>query len=572
MKKNKKILNILTMGTIVSLAFTPLLAISCNKVEDKKNDEEAINKLVNEKIQKIKEEENKLKLEQENAKNTEIANKTVSKYWDKFLNENHGRWSGNKTNFNDVNTGNDGIQNIGTNGEITDADLIKKAKFNLDTKIEENVDTYGSFHAYLWLKKELTDLGYKNNTEVVKYPAQAQLQEATGERAANASKTYVAAKGTKSLTKNLVVREDQTDVQSKLNEDGFVTQGFLWHGKDAPQRLGKTYNNFGTNIIVTINPDKEKFKDVEGIKDLYITSHYDSTGYAEHGQGGDVIKGRSSWGATDNATGVAITLAMLKHYSNPENRKNLGVRLHIVFADAEEMGVYGTTAFVNSFVEKSDNVIGAINLDTVSGGDHVYVHSRGAFGTTFGDQVNPGQTAIRDQIIAISQRRAELLNDLSQALEIHPSLQNSEEFEPITVGGTGDWSDHEPFHQKGIRTAYFESTNFDILSKYEVFDGYAQVKDDFAWIDKNGNKVKLVKQSINGGVLEKWVLPEGMKMSDIKLAGDIWHSDFDTPQFMKEHYGNRVYKQLDTIFESITEYIRSVYSFDEKTKTISYID
>ncbi|GAA5414682.1 M28 family peptidase [Ureaplasma ceti] len=521
---------------------------------------------------------------------TTEAQKDVSKFlttqaFNGFLNNNHGRFAGNFSNFTNVKSDNTGLEGI--TGAFTNKDLEKHLAHPLTETIDPNKDNYGSYHAYLYLKNEIKQMGYQDNNPegLVKYPAQGTVTEVAGQNG-KMTKTYTAAQGTLENKEHGVTMraEDSKDLKPMLKKDGFITQGFLWNGSDNANGIaGTTYNNVGNNLVVTINPTMAK-ADNATIKDVFIISHYDSTAYAESKDGtrhyGDIIKGHQSWGATDNGTGVSVNLALLKYYSQPENRNSLGVRLHIMFSDAEEEGVMGTYAFVTSFVKSNKttegveqnellkNTLSVINMDTVAGGDHTYIHARG--GTA-----HKKMTLVRDQIEAVSQRRAKELNDPTQALEIHPALSRAESQDDsfLEAGETGDWSDHEPFYEQGVATAYFESTNFDIWSKNHMYDGYSQVKNPAAWILKNGEHVDLKQTKINGGVLSKYDWPAGHdKKSDWLLTGDIWHSDLDTPEFMIKTFGNRIFLQMDTVFHSLEAYLRTIYDFNPDNQTFTYMN
>lgn len=85
-----------------------------------------------------------------NKANIDYSNTLVAKYYNSFLKENHGRWAGNEYNFS-------GIKSDGTGLESN-----AKPLYDLSTKLEENVNNYGSYHAYLWLVNAITKMGYAN--------------------------------------------------------------------------------------------------------------------------------------------------------------------------------------------------------------------------------------------------------------------------------------------------------------------------------------------------------------------------------------------------------------------------
>ncbi len=82
-------------------------------------------------------------------------------------------------------------------------------------------------------------------------------------------------------------------------------------------------------------------------------------------------------------------------------------------------------------------------------------------------------------------------------LEPNPGLN-----EHYPMGTTGEWSDHDAFDRAGIPIAYFEGSNWEIAD----LDGYSQT--------------------------EKF--------------GPIWHTDYDTLEFLNKEYPGRVEDRLNT--------------------------
>lgn len=450
------------------------------------------------------------------------ATTDAAKYYTSFLNENHGRWAGNSSNFKNV-------KNDGTGLSSTTLD----AKYPLGTKIEKTVANYGSHHAYLWLLNEVTkNLGYTELNANFTRPAYGTVSS-SGE-----SKSITAVNGTTKYdinTSNSVICNTTTD-HSLLYKTGVVTQPFLWN-------RSSTFNNIGSNLIVTINPDESKGVSSDPY-DFFIVAHYDSTASGPN---------KASWGATDNATSVAMNLAILKHFSNEVNRKNLKTRLHVMFADAEEVGVLGTNAFVRQYLGSGSPLLnsswGMINLDTIAGGDYMYIHSPDT-------KNNTGNTtpALRNMINSISKGIANDLGSNDYELQIHPQYVSNEYQE----GETGDWSDHYPFYKLvNIPIAYVESTNFALKSKYNTFDGYSQTINKNAWLTKDYVPVEMVaKKSDTGQTI--YELPDGYKLEDFILKGDIWHSDIDTPDWLATYIGeNKIFKQLDATFQTLIKFLTS---------------
>lgn len=457
------------------------------------------------------------------TKNVDSINQDVVNYYNNFLNQNRGRWAGNLSNYNNVKSDNTGLESNA------------QPKYTLETELTDGVNNYGTRHAYLWLKNEIV-----NNLKYTdKNPDVADIAAATINTSAQGDNVVQVAANTVKLG-NVIYGQNNIE-QSQLTKTGLLTQPFLWNGRDRANGIEQTYNNRGNNIVVTINPDEAKENVGTTPYDFFIVAHYDSTATGAK---------KESWGATDNATGVAQNLALLKYFSNENNRKNLKTRLHVVFVDAEEMGKLGSNAFVGQFLgtdsQIKDSSWGMINLDTIAGGDYMYVHS-------------PDTSTTNSSYNTTSGLRT-LVNNISKSLgysddytlQVHKQYSSSE----YKAGETGDWSDHAPFYQNaGIPIAYIESTNFALVSKYDVFDGYSQTINKNAWVTKKGEKVEMLKKTnLSGETI--WVLPEGYKYDDFEIKGDIWHNDIDTPTWLSENIGNeKINKQLTVVFETLTKFL-----------------
>ena len=157
-------------------------------------------------------------------------------------------------------------------------------------------------------------------------------------------------------------------------------------------------------------------------KVLFVGGHYDSV---------DVGKG-----ACDNGSGIGLLLALAARV----RAAALPYTVRFIAFGAEEDGLIGSQQYVSQLSDADiDDSIGMINLDTVAGGDFLYVYG--------GDE---------DGGWMRKQARATAAG-LGITLKTNPGL-NPE----YPAGTAGDWSDHAPFRQKGIPYAYFEATNWNI--------------------------------------------------------------------------------------------------------------
>lgn len=168
--------------------------------------------------------------------------------------------------------------------------------------------------------------------------------------------------------------------------------------------------------------------------------------------------------------------------------------IKFIFFGAEEVGLCGSDYHVSQMTpEDIKNTILMINYDSLVAGDNAYV---------YGD-VNENRK-FRDLALKIADE---------QNLKLITQPGDNPEY---PAGTTGDWSDHAAFKAAGIPHLYFESTNWTLGEK----DGYTQV--------------------------------------DVKLGenGEIWHTDFDTMDYISTNFPDRIEERLDT-FTTVTHEVLS---------------
>ena len=252
------------------------------------------------------------------------------------------------------------------------------------------------------------------------------------------------------------------------------------------------------NVIADLNNNQKQT--------LILGAHLDSTG-EKHG----------SQGATDNASGLA---AMLTIAGKLASTKNLPYNLRFIAFGAEEVGLVGSKHYVNELLKETgslDNIIAMINLDTIAGGDYLYVHS--AHTTPYKcDNTSAAynsDTHIRDRLFNISKQEVAQ----QQQYIIHPA------YEGYPEGVTGQWSDHAPFACAGVPIAYIESTNFTLNGK-DGYDGYSQTDNPALWdcFDKETGSACDRKKE------KQW--------------GDIWHTHFDQLATLNPIFPQRITQQL----------------------------
>ena len=241
-------------------------------------------------------------------------------------------------------------------------------------------------------------------------------------------------------------------------------------------------------------------------KVLILGAHYDSTA-AELG----------SHGAVDNGSGIAVLLSVAKQLSQLDE---LPYTIRFLAFGAEEIGLVGVNKYVSKLKqqpEEIEKIIGMINLDTVAGGDILYIHS--AHSTPYRRCADKStysfDPVIREALLAASKDSFE--EDVHQ---IHPP------FPGFPAGETGGWSDHAPFACSGIPIAQIEATNFSINGK-DGFDGYSQTINPALWDCFDSETMTACDRDKE----TKW--------------GHIWHKEFDVLPFLQTQFPGRLEKQLD---------------------------
>jgi len=129
-------------------------------------------------------------------------------------------------------------------------------------------------------------------------------------------------------------------------------------------------------------------------------------------------------GANDNASGSAAVLEMAKAFVNNSMKPKRSV-IFVLFA-SEELGLIGSSYFINHTPIPIDKIVAMINLDCIGYGDSI--------------QVGNGKSSPKLWNIA---RQLDSLNTKMM----------------VQATWNGGGADAGPFHDKGIPAAYFVTTN-----------------------------------------------------------------------------------------------------------------
>jgi aminopeptidase YwaD len=146
---------------------------------------------------------------------------------------------------------------------------------------------------------------------------------------------------------------------------------------------------------------------------IVFTAHYDHLG--------KMGKQAIFRGANDNASGVTMLLTLAHHFSQPENTHRHNIAF-IAFA-AEELGLLGSSHYVEQPVFPLSDIVFLVNLDIVGTGEE-------------GVKVVNG-TVFREQF--------DMLTSVNERFGLLPKIESR---------GKASISDHHPFTEKGVPCFY----------------------------------------------------------------------------------------------------------------------
>jgi len=289
----------------------------------------------------------------------------------------------------------------------------------------------------------------------------------------------------------------------------FKSMGFDAHIQKIKRPVLQEKNKYlySSNIIVEKKGRSDKV--------LVLAAHFDSTGSKQGSQG-----------AMDNGSGLAVMLAVAGAMSQ---EAELPYTLRFIAFGAEEIGLVGSRAYMKQLQQTPDKlkkIIGMVNLDTVAGGDFLYLHSAHTEPYECGGNNDDytSDTVLRDALVKVSRK---VLSE--HAHRVHP------EFPVFPEGVTGPWSDHEPFACNGIPVAYIETTNFTINGQ-DGYDGYSQSAAPGLWDCFDAKN----KTACDREQEKQW--------------GMIWHTGNDQLKHLELVFPGRVERQLSANVAVLNEF------------------
>ena len=303
---------------------------------------------------------------------------------------------------------------------------------------------------------------------------------------------------------------DKERVAAKWIEQQWQSLGFDVEKQSFDFELrGNTLTS--QNLIIDIKGERPEI--------IIVGAHYDSTG-----------EKFGSLGAIDNASGMAALLALSAKIA----KKPLPYSVRLIAFGAEEVGLQGAKAYVKHEFDDRDKAIAMINLDTIIGGDKLYVHS--AHTTPYDCKSVPNVTFNSETVVRDALRSVSVKHFGAEAHLLHPANDEYPE------GVTGSWSDHAPFACAGVPIAYLEATNFDIDGR-QGKDGYSQTTTPELWncYDKQQSSACERKKEF------KW--------------GMIWHTQFDRVDALQAVMPGRLTKQLSQNVKVLTEFVENADTY-----------
>lgn len=282
--------------------------------------------------------------------------------------------------------------------------------------------------------------------------------------------------------------------------------------------------------IIAVKPNANK-------KQLIVGAHYDS------------VSTPGSLGAADNGSGVGVMLEVAERVFNLP----INYTIKFIAFGAEEVGLKGSSYYASQMSqEEIDNTIGMINLDTLLGGDFMYLYS--------GDEKN---VWLRDQIFELNKKK------FNFPIKTNPGLNPD-----YPAGTTGDWSDHAPFMKLGIPVVYFESTNWTV----GALDGYDQTEEFGPIMHTERDNLAFLEANMPGHIEENLSTFSHILYATLANLDDPNTPEDETPPIEDEATppaeDNKQNKDevIDDIIDDITEDVTSeTVTNDDKEVYVTHV-
>lgn len=343
--------------------------------------------------------------------------------------------------------------------------------------------------------------------------------------------TYSLSKSSKGRLRTL---EANADWRAETGNEAIWTQIKTWIDSGTGDFTNDITGIKGKNIIITVPGT-----DTSSTEILGYGAHYDLN-FAHFNKDGN--------GYSDNVSGLVGLMALLKSaIASPKEYTQ-----QFMFWDAEENGVNGSTQFVKTEIVGNNKVgdyIGYVNLDTIAGGDYLYLGRGSSEYTSTSAPDNANSSSITNKLFEI----AEIQYIDLKVPHILVNDSNGAEIEDYPKGVAYPASDFKPFSNAGIEIAGFESTNYFIFGEYGR-DGYSQTVHSDFWFPDSSVSAEQKAIGIVGGPLNIEGVNVGGYSRDKEIGwGAIWHKTTDNKTKLDTVFANRMISQIETVVRIVKE-------------------
>lgn len=215
-------------------------------------------------------------------------------------------------------------------------------------------------------------------------------------------------------------------LEGGYTENNIEIQNFEIGENSAPLEAVENNETFNGGALSDESNNIEVTKSGESEKMIIVGAHYDSA---------------STHGVIDNGSGISVVLENALRMVNTRSPYTI----RYVFFGAEEIGMYGSRAYVDSLSQKEkDNILFMVNIDCVASVDIAYLYGG-----------NIDSDGIVQETWAVEHAYG-LVQKLNLEIQLPP--QGNLDY-PFPTGQKR--SDFTPFSDIGIPYIYFESNNWE---------------------------------------------------------------------------------------------------------------
>jgi len=303
----------------------------------------------------------------------------------------------------------------------------------------------------------------------------------------------------KNFVENYPIRSEEALSGSETNAANYLKEAFQ---SQADAILGADSQYFTCELSRFEVGDSLRYNVVSKLyadsadKQIIIGAHYDC-------DGGE--------GANDNASGVTALYLTMKKLM--QKHSELSVNVAFVAFGAEELGTFGSKAYVSQMSETDkENTLAMFNFDVIANGDNLYVFCENK------------HTSLANFVLSNSNGSVKI-SEKPYAVGTFP----------IDVNGFGYYetiqnTDFAPFRLAGIPTVAYFSGNYSGWDYVESKDGSKNTmntdNDTFANLEKNGalfvQRIESVVSSVTETVLAEGFLGVARGARKELVNNNVW--------------------------------------------------